>query len=351
MNTQERLITGLFALALIGGTGSYAGDYDGKGIVSKGVIEDDESHPDENLWLYAKGTKVRDQGSWEFKLKEMARIGKDAGSYQFHDFRPEVEYGITDNLTLGTSLFLFHHDFRDIPWGPMNERGGPNAPALGDYTGTQLGGFEFNTKYNLLNPFEDGIGVSVGLSFEHRMAYRLDGARIDQDSLTPQIFIQKSLMDDRLQVAFHGKLEHEQRKSPGILEEEIAPDLALGVSYGVTDELWIGIETRWQTDALSPFNTVTGRYEDSNSPSNWDLGDYTFGDQFQWGLYVGPTIHYNPADKPWWVTAGVLVQVQGWSNEGFAASRGGKDWDEHEQVHAGITFGYEWEPNEVHHYK
>ncbi|MDF1825827.1 MAG: hypothetical protein P1U68_14365 [Verrucomicrobiales bacterium] len=342
----------LFLLALATVLPAVGGEYfhDKSPIEAKGVYEE-EDHPDENLWIYTKGTKVREQGSWEFKLKNVSRIGKLEGSYQFHDFRPEIEYGITDKLTFGASVFLFHHDYRNVPWGPMNERnptpGGING-TLGNYTGTQLGGFEFNTKYNVLDPFEDSFGLSFGLSFDHRVAYRLDGGRINQDALTPQIFIQKSLMDDRLQLAFHGKLEHEQRKGGEILEEEIAPDLALGVSYELKKDIWIGLETRWQTDALSPYDVVAGAYGDDNSPSNWDFNEYAIGDQFQWGLYVGPTIHWDPSDKPWWITAGALVQVSGWSDDGNTASSGGRNWDEHEKIHAGITFGYEWEANKRH---
>lgn len=323
----------------------------GKEVIRTDFEDDEEKHPDENLWIYTTGTKVRDLGSWEFKLKDISRFGKREGSYQFHDIRPEIEYGLTENFTVGASLMMFHHDFRDIPWGPMNERGGPDVPNTGSYTGTQLGGFELNTKYNIFDPFEDDFGLSLGLAYEHRMAYRLDGSRINQDSVVPILYLQKSLMDDKLQVAFKGKLEFEQRKGPGVLEEEIAPDLALGVSYNVRKDVWVGVESRWQSDFLAPFDTTGGGYDPGANPSNWDWGNLAFGDQFQWGLYVGPTIHWNPSEKPWWMTAGALWQVKGWSADGPAASSVGRDWDEHEQFHFGITFGYEWEPNENRFYK
>ena len=96
------------------------------------------------------------------------------------------------------------------------------------------------------------MGVAVGLSYERREYYRLDGAAIDQDSLVPQLYLQKSFMDDRLQWAFRGKAEFENRKSPGIIEKEIAFDLSTGLSYEVKDGLWVGFESRFQSDFLSP---------------------------------------------------------------------------------------------------
>jgi len=306
-------------------------------VVIDEEYEDEDGYPvDENLWLYTKGTKTREQGSFEFKLGGIARLGKREGSYTFFDMRPELEYGITDKLTVGASFFVFHHNYDNVPWAPMvDTQGGPG----GSFKDTSIGGWATFLKYNFTNPFEDWLGVSAALAYDRRYYYRLDHAEIDQDTLAPQIFLQKSLMDDRLQWAFRGVAEFEKRTSPGVLEEEIAFDLSTGLSYGLTDELWIGVETRWQSDFLSP-------EEDGNppegKPSNWDWGKWALGDQFQWGMYVGPTIHWDPADTEWWVTGGALWQVAGWSADGPDASSAGKNWDEHEEAHVGILFGYEW---------
>ncbi|MAB60020.1 MAG: hypothetical protein CMO46_05690 [Verrucomicrobiales bacterium] len=302
---------------------------------------DEDENPDENLWLYAKGTDVREDGSWEFKVNNIWRLSKNSGDYLFLDSRPELEYGITDQWTLGAELMIFHHDYTDVEWGPMvDTQGGPG----GSFKDTQIGGWEINTKYAIKNAFEDDFGLSLGLGYEHRRAYRLDGGAIDQDTIAPQIYLQKSLMDDNLQVAFTGKLEFERRKSPdypalpSVLEDEIAPDLAVGVSYKLKDRTWIGLEMRYQSDFLSP-------EEDGNppegKPSSWDGGDVQFGDQFQYGLYVGPTFHYASPDN-WWILAGALFQIKGWSADGLDASNDGRNWDEHEKVHLGLTLGYEW---------
>tara|TARA_R110002096_G_scaffold199271_17_gene383135 strand:- start:6396 stop:7385 length:990 start_codon:yes stop_codon:yes gene_type:complete len=289
---------------------------------------------DENLWIYAQGTDTRPQGSWELKFMDVARLGKDSGSYEFHDFRPEIEYGVTDRLTLGVEGIFFHHDYDNVEWAPMvDTQGGPG----GSFNKSQFGGVEVAAKYNILSPYKDPVGLSVGFAYEYRDAYRLDGAAIDQHSLVPQIFLQKNWLDDTLTLAFKGKMELEKRKSPGVLEEEIAFDLAMGLSYRIAPKWFVGIETRWQSDFLSP-------EEDGNPPegrpSSWDWGEFQLGDQFQHGLYVGPSVHY--AEEGWWATLGALWQVSGWSADGSGAARNNRNWDEHERLHIGVIVGFEF---------
>jgi hypothetical protein len=74
------------------------------------VMADTPTYAAENLWIYTKGTDTRPEGRWEIKFSDIARIGKNYGDYNFHNLRPEVEYGITDKLTIGAELMFFDHD-------------------------------------------------------------------------------------------------------------------------------------------------------------------------------------------------------------------------------------------------
>ncbi len=85
----------------------------------------------------------------------------------------------------------------------VDTQGGPG----GSFDKTQLGGIETGLKYNILSPFKDFIGLSLGFIYEHRQAYRLDGARINQDSYVPVLYRQKNWFDDTLVRAFRGKTE------------------------------------------------------------------------------------------------------------------------------------------------
>ena len=298
------------------------------------------SHADENLWIYTKGTDTRPADSWELKLQDISKFGKNSGDYIFNEIRPQVEYGVTDRLTLGAELLIFDHHYSNVQWAPMvDTQGGPD----GSFDKTQVGGVEVSAKYNILSPYKDWIGLALGFSYEYRGAYRLDGADIDQHSLVPKIYLQKNWLDNTLVWAFQGKMELERRTSPGVLEEEIAFDLATGLSYRIAPKWFVGIEARWQSDFLSP--EIDGNPPEGK-PSSWDFGDFQLGDQFQYGLYVGPSVHY--AEENWWATLGVLWQVKGWSADGAEASNQGKDWDEHERVHAGFIIGFEFGEDSPH---
>lgn len=292
---------------------------------------------DESLWLYAQGTDVRPKGTYEFKLNNISRLSKDGQSYTFHDVRPEFEYGITNRLTVAIAAMAFHHDYsvetEDL--APMIEtQGGPGQT----FRDTQYGGFEATLKANILSPYKDKLGLTLAFAYERREVYRLDGAEIDQNSYVPIIYLQKNFLDDTLNIAFKGKVEFELRKSPGVEEEEIAPDLALGLSYRVAPKWFVGWETRYQSDFLEPLEE--GEPPPTDPSEFTSLGNFRVGLQYQWAYYTGPTFHY--AEQGWWVTLGALWQVEGGGDESNPSARGGMVWDEHERVHIGLKFGFQF---------
>ncbi|MFT6333027.1 MAG: hypothetical protein ACJAW3_001377 [Lentimonas sp.] len=295
------------------------------------------SQAEENLWVYTKGTDTRPQGSFEFKLSDTIRIGKGSGDYVFHDIRPEIEYGITNNLTIGAEIMIFDHNFSlndDIQ--PMKETQDSNG---GSVDQTKYGGYEISLKYNVLSPYKDFMGLSFGLGFEDRDVYRLDGASIDQKSYVGTIFTQKNWLDNKLTLAVNLKAELERRKSGGdfVLEEEIALDLSAGISYRFIPRHFIGLEVRTQSDYLNP--SEGGEKDAAHSSSNWDLTDFSIGNRHQYAWYVGPTYHY--AQQNWWVTGGILFQVAGGGSKN-AFLENNKNYDEHEDVHVGLSYGYEF---------
>lgn len=294
------------------------------------------ANAEENLWIYAKGTDTRPAGSFELKLSDTIRIGKKSGDYTFHDIRPEIEYGLTNRLTIGAEIMIFDHDYEvDSPdLEPMFEtQGGAGSR----FNKTQYGGYELTLKYNILSPYKDWIGLSLGLSYENRDHYRLDGADIDQDSFVGTLFLQKDFMDDTLITVLNIKTEFERRKSPGVLEEEIALDIAAGISYRVAPKWFIGLEYRHQSDYLNP--QEDGVFDPELKRSSFDLSDIRIGSQHQRGNYIGPTIHY--AERKWWVTAGALWQFSGGGRADGESNHSGRNWDEHEEVHVGFSIGYE----------
>lgn len=301
---------------------------------------------EENLWLYAKGTDTRPQGSVEIKIQDILRTGKVGGSYDFHEIRPSIEYGISDKLTVGAELLIFNHSYRitDPDLQPYYDTQGG---AGGSFSDTSIGGYELELKYNFLSPYKDAFGFSMGLAWDHRDKYRLDGADINQDAIVVSAYFQKNFLDDTLVFAFNPKIELEKRTSGEgadfVLEEEIAIDVAIGVSYRFAPKWFGGLEFRHQSDYLSPLviGEDGGLVEDDPSldQSDIDLFFPSFGTQHQNGNYFGPTVHY--ATERWWATGAILFQVDGGGSE-HAFVVNGKNYDEHEKRHIGLVFGYEF---------
>lgn len=302
----------------------------------------------ENLWVYAKGTDTRPQGSFEFKIADTIRLNKNAGEhYTFHDIHPEIEYGITDKLTVAAEVVIFSHDYdvgEDGP-GPMNEAG----DGTGKFSDTQFAGYELSMKYNVLSPYKDVVGLSVGASYERRDKYRLDGSDIDQDSIVGFVFLQKGFLDNTLQTVLNVKTEFENRNSPDgdVTEEELSLEVMAGISYRFAPQWFIGLEYRHQSDYLNPkVRSEAGNegfdaegYTDGLDRSNFSISDFQIGSQHQHGNYFGPTIHF--AEQKWWATAGVLYQFAGGGSE-HADVREDRNWDEHERFHVGLSYGYEF---------
>lgn len=292
-------------------------------------------YADEYMWVYARSADTLPKSAIEYKLNTVSRIGKDSGHYIFNDIRPEIEYGITNKLTLSTELLIFDHHYSiDNPdLQPMFDTQGGHGQT---FNKTQVGGFETTLKYNVLSTYKDPIGLSFAFGYENRNKYRLDGSDINQDSFVFTTFTQKNFLDNTLQMVASLKMEMERRTSPGVLEEEIAFDGSLGISYRFKPRWNIGFEYRHQSDYLNP--QVDGVFNPELRRSSFDLTDFRIGSQHQRGNYIGPSIHYSKKD--WWVNAGILWQVAGGGSP-FSVSYNNRNWDEHEKVHIGITFAWE----------
>lgn len=151
------------------------------------------------------------------------------------------------------------------------------------------------------------------------------------------IFIQKNFIDNRLTLAFTGKVEFEHRKSPDVLEEEIAFEGSVGIAYRFSPKCFIGWEVRYQADFLNP---QEGREFDPDlEPSSWDFSDIRLGSNHQYAFYTGPSIHY--AEEGWWITVGLLHQFHG-DGSRHAYNKDGRNYDEHERFHLGTSIGFEF---------
>ncbi len=288
---------------------------------------------DESLWIYTKGSETLPKGTTEVKASVVSKRGKADSDYVLNDIRFEAEHGITNRLTGYSELVVFDHNYSTTnpDLQPFYDTQGG---AGGRFKKTQIAGISAGLKYNILSPYKDQIGFAVSVEYDHRFKYRIDGSPINQDAIELQLHFQKNFLNNQLVLAFSPKIEWEDRKSTGIIEKEMAIDITAGASYRVAPKWYVGGEFRHQSDYLSPLDTVTNEYDPNLRPSKFP---FKFGSQYQNGNYLGPTLHY--ADKKFWVTAGALWQISGGGK--FAFNRNGKNVDEHEKVHFGLTLGLE----------
>ena len=292
-----------------------------------------EARADESLWIYTKSAETLPKGKSEVIASIVSRRGKADADYVFHDMRLEIEHGLTNRLQIYGELAIFRHDYATTnpDLQPFFDTQGGTG---GRFKKTAIGGVDAGLKYNLLSPYKDPLGFAVSLEWSHRFKYRLDGAKINQDAVALQLHFQKNMLDNQLVFAFSPKIEWEHRLSPGLIEKEIALDIAAGVAYRVAPRFTIGAEFRHQSDYLSPFDTVTQEHDPNLRPTEFP---FKFGSQFQNGNYIGPVLHY--AKKRWWVTGGVLWQFSGGGK--FAFNRDGLNVDEHEKAHVALQIGFE----------
>ena len=131
-------------------------------IVLLAIIGSTNAMADEYFWVYARGADTLPKGALETKIADVSRFGKDSGDYTFHDIRGELEYGLTDRLSIYGEVAVYRHDYSvdDPELNPMFETQGG---AGGRFRDTQFAGYELGLKYNVLSTYKAPVGLAVGV--------------------------------------------------------------------------------------------------------------------------------------------------------------------------------------------
>lgn len=287
------------------------------------LLGSSSARADEHLWAYARGAETLPKGRWELYFSELFKIGKQEGIYLQTETYPEIEYGITSRWQVALAPIFYYHRFESISTGPFADEAG-NPRSVNRFS---LGGVDVETKYLVLSPYKDVFGLALGFEYEYRQRYRIDGSKISQHSFVPKFYFQKNYLDDTLITVASLGIEFERRHfddADNTLEEEISWDGALGVAYRIAPRWYVGVEGRVQADFLEAgFNS---------------FNSLNFGDNFQYGVYVGPSLHYGT--ERWWATVSVLPQVFGGPERHEPGSTGGFHFEEHEKLHVRLDVGF-----------
>src|SRR5580765_7128401 len=108
---------------------------------------------DERFFTYVYESDVLPKEHWEFEQWLTYRKGYPEGDRQYSehiwDFREEIEYGLTDNLS--TSLYLNFSQEQLVA----------RKAGLEDSSDFDFKGVSAEFKYQLLNPFKKPVGLAL----------------------------------------------------------------------------------------------------------------------------------------------------------------------------------------------
>ena len=247
---------------------------------------------DERLFTYVEEAEVLPKGGLEFEQWLTHRRSKADGVFAQWDFREELEYGLTDRLTVAGYLNFKSTHSEEV----IDSKGVTN-----NESGIEFEGVSTELKYQLLNPNTKPIGL---------LLYGEATYNGHEFELEEKLVLQKNF-GEKWVAAFNVILEEEWAFTPTDTEEELALELTAGIGYKLTPHWALGLEGR---------NVRTFPDFDSEKSSAW---------------FVGPAIHYG--SSKWWATLTVLPQVAGRPD-----TRSGLNLDEHERIEvrllAGINF-------------
>jgi hypothetical protein len=233
------------------------------------------SRADEQLFGFVRGAETLPKGRAEVYQFVTYRTGKDSGSYHAFDFDTEIEYGITDRLQ--ASVAMVNHY--------INNTG---VDGLDDMNKYQLGGVEFSTKYRLLSPFKDVVGLALRLEGGYLQRDEVGGLPQEEWYIAPELDLQKNFRDDTVIANLNLGAEWAWGKQPA---EEYPREFSLqggaGLAYRFAPNWFAGVETRVR--------------------SEWPMFEF---DNFEHlAVFSGPSLHYS--QKRWWVTLSWVYQVWG----------------------------------------
>jgi len=249
------------------------------------------AHADERLFTYVQEAEVLPKGGLEFEQWLTHRRSKADGVFARWDFREELEYGLTDRLSVAGYL-NFKNTHSEGVTGQMDE------------SRFEFDGISTELKYQLLNPNTKPVGV---------LLYGEATYNGDEFELEEKLVLQKNF-GEKWVAAFNVTLEEEWAFTPAGTEEELALELTAGIAYKIDLHWSIGLEGR-NHRVFAPGLDFSHRVADA-----W---------------FVGPNVHY--ARSKWWATLTVLPQVHGSPD-----TRDGLELEEHEKIEvrliAGINF-------------
>ncbi len=250
------------------------------------------ANANERMFTYAYEPETMAKGTWEAEqwVTWRALRNKAVGQDDFHlwEFRQSIEYGVTDNLTTELYYNSQQQSFRD--------------PATGKHHGGfRWDGLSLETRYQVLNPAEHKVGLTLYL--EPRFSDS-DG-EIEQKIILGQ---RHGAWKWAFNLTHSLELENKFHDTEGELEASFGIARRLGKHWA------LGIEAR-------DHNELPGY-------SQWENTVF----------YLGPVVSYRRSN--WWASLSVMPQVYGLNFTGNIDQNRSLELEGHERYNTRLIFGF-----------
>lgn len=246
----------------------------------------------ERLFTYSYEPETMPKGGMEYEQWISLRSGRDAAvgqdNFNLWELREELEYGVSDNYTLSLYLNQSSESYQE--------------PATGEnFSQFRFDGVSLENKYQVLNPAEHAVGLSLYL--EPRFAG-------DEAEIEEKIILGQRMGDWKWAV----NLTHATEWTDNLHSMEGELELSLGLTRQLSPRWSVGIEAR-----------------DHNELPQYSLWENT-------AVYVGPVVAYH--QEKWWAALTVMPQVFGANFQGNPDQNVHLDLEGHERWNARLIVGF-----------
>ncbi len=234
---------------------------------------------EEQLFGFVRGAETLPAGRSEIYQFVTVRTGKSQGTYAGTDFETEFEHGFTDRFQGSVAI-----ENRYI----YNRGVDGDRDALDDMNRYRFGGVRASSKYMLLSPFKDSLGLALRVEGGYAQHDEVGGLPEKEFFVAPEVDFQKNFRDDTIITEMWMGTEWAWGKQPAEqYPREIAFQGGLGASYRFVRNWFIGVESHIRAEY--PLFRL---------------------DNFEhYVIYAGPSIHYSA--QRWWATLTCTRQAWG----------------------------------------
>src|SRR5262245_50099100 len=250
----------------------------------------------ERIFTYSYEPETMPQGALEFeqwvtlRTQRTKRGEVKKENFNRWDIREELEYGVTDNYTVGLYLNTKAESFRDFSVTPHR-----------DESEFEFAGISLENRYMVLNPAEHPVGLTLYLE----PTYTGSEAELEQKIILGQ-------RHDNWKWALN--LVHETEWEDNFHETVGEVEATFGIGRQLSPRWTVGLELR----------------------NHYEIPEYSSWENM--ALYAGPVVSYR--QEKWWGALTVMPQVWG---RNFDGNPDDDDWlelEDHERVNIRLILGF-----------